>query len=374
FLSNSVLDFFATLAVALTAVFIGFSLLGELSIGPEITLQQGLWILLTVPLLLSEMKKLGQVYHQKAQAEAAKTELAPLFSCFAQNLDCSAVNAVNTATSHYHLSEPGVLLTANNLKVYDINAGQTHSQSSCATTDVDEPSVLLHAESLEVSKGDKILISGRSGSGKTLLLEALGGQRSSTHTFSEPVVWITQHPVITSGTVRENLCLNDTYTDDALMKALEAVELDLWLSLLPLGLDTEMTDYPLLSGGEAQRLSLARALLRKDNIWLLDEPTAHLPDAQHTRLAQLIERLGKDKTLIWASHKALPANWFNRFWTVSRSTPEQDAISNSKSKSEAGLKSKIGALQDEHLQGCSSVTATSFKTNANQKERSLDEK
>ncbi|MCP3705215.1 MAG: ATP-binding cassette domain-containing protein, partial [Alteromonas sp.] len=262
----------------------------------------------------------------------------------------SAVNPVNSVTSHYHFSEPGVLLTANNLKVYDINTGQTHSQSSNATTDVDEPSVLLHAESLEVSKGDKILISGRSGSGKTLLLEALGGQRSSTHTFSEPVIWITQHPVITPGTVRENLCLNDTYTDDALMKALEAVELDLWLSLLPLGLDTVMTDYPLLSGGEAQRLSLARALLRKDDIWLLDESTAHLPDPQHARLAQLIERLGRDKTRTWASHKALPANWFNRFWTVSRSTNEQDAIShsnfNSKSKSEAGLKSKIGAVQD----------------------------
>ena len=80
FLSNSVLDFFATLAVALVAVFIGFSLLGELTIGPAITLQQGLWVLLTVPLLLSEMKKLGQVYHQKAQAEAAQDELYPLFS------------------------------------------------------------------------------------------------------------------------------------------------------------------------------------------------------------------------------------------------------------------------------------------------------
>ncbi|MEC8638370.1 MAG: ABC transporter ATP-binding protein, partial [Pseudomonadota bacterium] len=82
--------------------------------------------------------------------------------------------------------------------------------------------------------------------------------------------------------------------------------------------------------------------------------------------------------LIWASHKALPANWFNRFWTVSRSTNEQDVISNSnfssKSKSEAGLKSKRGAVQDGHPQGCSSVTATRFKANANQKECGLDEK
>ena len=304
FLSNSVLDFFATLAVALVAVFIGFSLLGELEIGPAITLQQGLWALLTVPLLLSEMKKLGQVYHQKAQAEAAQEVLAPLFSNMPNAMHTQNQNASN-------LNETSLLLDASNFNVFDL-------QDSVSLTEEQGKNTLLKASALKISKGDKVLLNGKSGAGKTLLLEALSGQRPATHKFEQPVVWITQQPVITPGTVRENLCLNDTYSDDILMTALQDVELEGWLTLLPYGLDTVMTDYPQLSGGEAQRLSLARALLRDESIWLLDEPTAHLPDEQHHRLAQLIKRLGESKTLIWASHKALPTNWFNQFWSVEK--------------------------------------------------------
>ncbi len=313
FLSNSVLDFFATLAVALVAVFIGFSLLDELNIGPAITLQQGLWVLLTVPLLLSEMKKLGQVYHQKAQAEAAQDELSSLFtlSFYGEGEMHSGNEEEPLLDRSQRENEP--LLVASDFNVFEMNASLYTSLSSCGS----KTSVLLSAESLAISKGDRILLSGASGSGKTLLLEALGGQRPASHRFYEPVVWITQHPVITPGTVRENLCLDDSYTDEALSEVLTAVELGPWLALLPYGLDTVMTDYPQLSGGEAQRLSLARALLRDAAIWLLDEPTAHLPDSQHHRLAQLIHRLGENKTLIWASHKALPANWFTHFWTIS---------------------------------------------------------
>lgn len=312
FLSNSVLDFFATLAVALVAVFIGFSLLGELDIGPAITLQQGLWVLLTVPLLLSEMKKLGQIYHQKAQAEAAQDELAPLFSVYIQaQVKMLSDTKEDSHSEHINTSRES-LLSASHFNVCDMNASLFTSLSSSTNA---QPA-LLSADSLNVFKGDKILLSGASGSGKTLLLEALGGQRPASHKFNEPVVWITQHPVVTPGSVRENLCLDDCYTDEALNEVLHAVELGQWLALLPYGLDTLMTDYPLLSGGEAQRLSLARALLRDAGIWLLDEPTAHLPDPQHHRLAQLINRLGDNKTLIWASHKALPANWFTHFWSI----------------------------------------------------------
>lgn len=71
-----------------------------------------------------------------------------------------------------------------------------------------------------------------------------------------------------------------------------------------------------MSGGEAQRLALARILLRNHQVWLLDEPTAHLPDAQHHRLASLIYELGKERTLVWASHKVLPVNWFTGCWRV----------------------------------------------------------
>ena len=312
FLSNSVLDFFATLAVALVAVFIGFSLLGELDIGPAITLQQGLWVLLTVPLLLSEMKKLGQVYHQKAQAEAAQDELSPLFSVPVQ----AQIKMLSDTKEDIHsarINTPSeCLLSASNFNVFEMNASLFTSLSAS----IKELPALLSADSLRVFKGDRILLSGASGSGKTLLLEALGGQRPASHKFSDSVVWITQHPVVTPGSVRENLCLDDSYTDEALNEVLHAVELGQWLATLPYGLDTLMTEYPLLSGGEAQRLSLARALLRDAAIWLLDEPTAHLPDPQHHRLAQLINRLGENKTLVWASHKALPANWFNHFWAI----------------------------------------------------------
>ncbi|ALM92786.1 MULTISPECIES: ABC transporter ATP-binding protein/permease [Alteromonas] len=290
FLSSSVLDFFATLSVALVAVFIGFSLLGELSLGPDISLQQGLWVLLTVPLILSEMKKLGQVYHQKAEAEAASECLFSLFN---------TLNDDETAKKG-EVKKRGV-----KNKPFSGFDAQDFRVSN-----------LLSANHLKIAAGDHIRLNGVSGSGKTVLLEALAGHRNASHSFDGNCVWVSQTPVVLPGSVRDNLLLDAHYSDSALCEVLSSVELADWLSSLPDGLDTLMTEYPSLSGGEAQRLALARGLLRDPDIWLLDEPTAHIPDEQHHRLSQLIARVTQGKTVVWASHKLLPAHWFDAHWHI----------------------------------------------------------
>ena len=229
FLSSSVLDFFATLSVALVAVFIGFSLLGELNLGPEISLQQGLWVLLSVPLILSEMKKLGQVYHQKAEAEAASECLFPLFT----TLNDNAPAQEREVTKGEMKNKPFVGFDAQDFRV----------------------SNLLKAEHLKVALGEHIRLNGVSGSGKTVLLEALAGQRKASQSFDGSYVWVSQTPVVLPGSVRDNLLLDAHYSDSALCEVLNSVELADWLSSLPNGLDTLMTEYPSLSGGEAQRLA-----------------------------------------------------------------------------------------------------------------------
>lgn len=287
FLSSSVLDFFSTIAVALIAVFIGFSLLGEFSLGPELALNTGVWLLLTAPLLFSELKALGQYYHQKAQAEVAREDLDTLF-----NLESACLKQV----------ENTVLL---NSPITGFSVGDS----------------LVTAESLHINSGDCIRLNGHSGSGKTLVLEALAGQRPSSHRFHphrERIGFYTQSPVVLPGSVRDNLAMGQLLDDAMLVSALCSVELAAWLDALPQGLDTEMGEHPPLSGGQAQRLALARLLLSGADIWLLDEPTAHLTEEQHHALSALIKQLGAQKTLLWASHKPLPEAWFSQIWLVEK--------------------------------------------------------
>lgn len=281
FLNTTVLDFFSTVSIALVAVFIGFTMLGELSFGPAINLHQGLFMLLVAPLLFAELRMLGKFYHQKSKAEAGAERFSEIF----QKTD---------------IGQP--LKQAGDIAWINFNVRVPN----------------LHADRIKISKGDWIMLSGASGSGKTSLLEALMGFREASHVLAGDVALLSQQPCVLDNTLAFNLHLGQkNIPQECLMRALDDVGLSSWFAALPKGLDTQLGDYPAMSGGESQRLALARILLLKKDIILLDEPTAHLTTELHEQLSELIHNKLKNKTVIWASHKPLSGKWFGQRWCIS---------------------------------------------------------
>ncbi|HCW36268.1 MAG TPA: cysteine ABC transporter ATP-binding protein, partial [Staphylococcus sp.] len=161
----------------------------------------------------------------------------------------------------------------------------------------------------EINKGDHVAIIGPSGSGKTTMLNILMGLYSVndgtlsykneqlSHVIQEDYVneinTMLQHNHYFEGTVRENLLIEAE--DELMINALAAVNLN------HLNLDQQLTkNAENISGGERQRLSLARLLLRKAQIWLLDEPTASLDEENEENVMNLL--LNKDDTIVIVTH------------------------------------------------------------------------
>ena len=159
---------------------------------------------------------------------------------------------------------------------------------------------------LEVQKSQKIAIVGSSGSGKSTLLTLIAQEMFPDHgdigctSFSI----LTQRTELFKDTLRGNLLLADPKAnDDLLWAALEDAGLAQTVKGLPQGLDTWLGENGLgLSGGQARRLALARLLLRKAPLWLLDEPTEGLDHKTANDVLSRIASKGEQQAMLIATH------------------------------------------------------------------------
>lgn len=315
FLSGAVLELFASLAIALVAVYLGLGLLGVLPWAQgeiPVPYRSALFILLLAPEFYAPLRQLGNDYHAKAQAAAAAEALQPL-------LDVERPSPSTTYGDD--VSESGLrrwgLTAAPSLNIENLSiAGEAGRQR-------------LAAVSFQTASGGRIGIGGESGSGKSSLLQALLGfsayqgritvngedYAALDKTYLQTQIgYLAQTATLLPGSIADNLRLAKADADEAQMQAVLA-QVGLWdlVCRLPQGLATALGERGQgLSGGQQQRLSLAQLLLRDTPLWLLDEPAAHLDEETAAELYQVLGDISRGKTVWLVSHDLAAVDWLDK--------------------------------------------------------------
>jgi ATP-binding cassette subfamily C protein CydD len=305
FLSAAVLELLASVSLAMLALYLGLGLLERLPLGPAPPLAEALFILLLAPEFYAPLRALGQHYHARAHAIAAAEALARLQP---------PVDAPRSRSPQSSARErPAVVLQFSDVHV-------SYPDGRVALSGVD----------LHVPAGSRIALTGSSGAGKTTLLDLALGLLKPTRgrvringadvpsadsgTAPAAPAWIGQHPEWFSGSIRDNIRLGRPDADDAEVEAAaQAAGVSAYAQRLPCGLDTRLGENGLgLSGGELQRIAIARALLRRAALWVLDEPTAHLDRQTEFEIFATLAEVTRGRTVLLATHRLPPPDLTER--------------------------------------------------------------
>jgi len=314
FLSSAVLEFFAALGVAGVAVYIGLTYLGFLDVRwSPLTLQAGLFCLLMAPEVYAPLRQFAAHYHDRATALAAVTQIAVLFYGLPQDEAVAQTRIGRAAAS----ASSGAALALTGLTVTAPGRGLA----------------VLSDAALTLAPGEHAALMGPSGIGKSTLIEAIARLRPSQGDIRIDgipladwdeadlrgrVALIGQKPQLLAGSIADNIRLGcpDAADCDVHEAARRACVLE-FAEALPEGLNTPLGSRGHgLSGGQAQRVALARLFLRDPGLILLDEPTAHLDDATQSRVLDEILAFAAGRTLLLATHSPAVAARFGRVLRV----------------------------------------------------------
>ena len=299
FLSSTVLEFFASVSVAMVALYLGLSYLGLMSLHAQVpTLGIGVFCLLLAPEFYAPLRRLAAHYHDRANALAAAAEVERLLGELPEDVTADAPAATARTPELLEAHAPPVV-------VRDLSLRPLGAQHD----------VVQHL-SFHIEAGQRVALVGPSGSGKSTLLEALAGwlPPQSGSIVLRPgleIGYAGQRPYLFHGSIADNLRLADPGATDAHLRAVaEAAQVMRFAAALPQGLDTVIGERGFgLSGGEARRIGLARLLLRDPQLLLLDEPTAFLDPETEADLLRTLAAFARGRSVVIATHSEAAMRW-----------------------------------------------------------------
>lgn len=301
FLSSAVLEFFATIGIAIIAVFIGFRLyqlalpLPALIAPPGLDFRSGFFILLLAPEFFLPLRSLGSHYHGRLEAVAAAERLAAILAAplperpdRVQRLSTKDLPQVRFEDVHF---------------AYE--AGRQ----------------ALRGVSFAIKPGERVALVGPSGAGKTTIASLLLGfvrpdagrilidghdlGGLDLEDWRRRLAWLPQRPRLFQGSLLDNIRLGCPEASlETVKNAARRARAAEFIEQLPHGYDTEVGENGAgLSGGQIQRIALARAFARAAQLVILDEATASLDPANEALVQAGIDELARDRGLLIIAHR-----------------------------------------------------------------------